>query len=67
VQERADRLGLGSADLQHERGDREQVRDIGRLGALAQLTPVVAGGQQQRAVEGFAQQRGVREGLGHRA
>ena len=51
VQQRADRLGLAAAHLEHERGDREQVRDVRDLGALAQLPAVVVGGEQQRAVE----------------
>jgi hypothetical protein len=67
VQERADRLGLGPAHLEHQRGHGEQVRHVGRVGALAQLAPVVVGRQQQRAIEVVAEQRLVGIGLGHRA
>ena len=56
VEQRADRLGLAAAHLEHERGDGQQVRDVGDLGALAQLAAVVLGREQQGAIEGVAEQ-----------
>ena len=67
VQQRADRLGLAPAHLEHERRDAEQVRDVRDRRALAQLPAVVLGGQQQRAVEALGQHRVVGVGLGHGA
>ena len=66
VQERADRLGLAAAHLEHERGHAEEVRDVGDRGALAQLAPVVIGREEQRAIEGVTKQWLVGVGLGHR-
>ena len=45
VQQRADRLGLVAAHLEHERGDTEQVGDVRDRRSLAQLAAVVVGGE----------------------
>ena len=67
VQQRADRLGLAAAHLEHERGDAQQVRDVRDLGALAQLAAVVLGREREGAIEGVSEQWLVGVGLGHRA
>ena len=65
VQQRADRLGLAAAHLEHERGDAEQVGDVRDARALAQLPAMVLGREQQRAIEALAEDGLVRVGLWH--
>ena len=54
VQQPGDRLLLITAVLQNERGDGEQVRDVGDLRALPGLRRVRLASERQRRVEGRA-------------
>ena len=60
VQQRGDRLVLVAVHLEHQRRDREQVRRVRDLRALAQLPVVVAQRDVQRLVEAGGQQRACR-------
>ena len=48
VQQRGDGLGLGAAVVEHQRGDVEQVGDVGDVAALAGLRAVQLGGPLDR-------------------
>ena len=55
VQQRGDRLVFVAAVLEHETGDREQVRDVGHAAALAGLAARAADGFGDRGDEPIAQ------------
>ena len=53
MQESGDRFFLGRAMFERDRGDGEEMGDVGRIGALARLFGMEARGELQSALEIF--------------